>query len=119
MTAATYSEPTSFEELHARITSMKPPTKRQWALWIGGIVVGVLLIISMLITIVVNSRIDAHTSQAPAQYQQLHKDLIKLQALTQQQNSVDSKQYDKIQAAYKTVEAQVKQLCYSVPNCAL
>ena len=84
MTTASVPEVNALDNLHQTMKEFQPPSKRQMALWIAGVVVGVSLLLGMIVSVVVLTRVDARTAQTPGQYQQLHHDLVKLKQLAKQ-----------------------------------
>lgn len=105
----------SLDLLRERLLSIASPSKKQWFFWIGGIILAVLLIIGTTATFVVTTRIDS--KQTPAQYQSLHRDMVKLRKLANQANAQNSVNYAQLRTTYLQIEAQVEQLCKSVPGC--
>jgi len=99
----------SLEELHQNMKCLKPPSRRQWILWIGGIVMGVVLIIASMATFIVSTRIDAKTS-ATSQSQSLQRDIANLRKVSVQSSARVSK-------AYGQIEVQLQELCATIPGC--
>jgi len=107
------TETPALDNVHRTIGAYHPPSKRQWILWISGLVIGISLLIGMVISIFLVVQVNNRTAQSPAQYQQLHRDLLKLQGLAKQELATNPS----AQTTYAQIEAQIKDLCGTVPGC--
>lgn len=102
-------EAPALTNVHRTIGDYRPPTMKQWLLWIGGLVLGLAILIGTIVSCAILIQVNARTSQSPAQYAQLHNDLVKLEVLTVDRPGAH--------ATYDQVERQIKDLCGTVPGC--